>query len=776
MTSSSSQNEGYLAEQLKKAGLEFEGLYGKSEDLKQEVEQYEPLVTKACRDIENKLQQLTKNKIEQIHQEARQESLAKALTLSPIVKGFPLMILWGVLAGLFFFVAGWIGKLIAIGLYIVLVKKAISRAAIESSKSITTGIERLGHFQVTLMHFGEKESGDSTYPYSVIRAPWALDQISTQWRIDQKYGAMFNQNFVALHFDDDMTKQYVVIQIPKDNAVAQIIDINANSKAEAWPQHVALLQDLATQVKTEVQSIEIYAEQAEAWQHVEQQKDLLFQRMATLKDVELNWSDISLEEETLDRILKLVDMFKSGRKPSPKGILLYGPPGTGKTLIARKLARHSNCHFEAVNIADLKGTHIGQTAPKIKELWQRCRDNAPTILFVDECESAFAKRGGTDNDSFGNELVQTFISEWDGFNQASGQVFVIGATNRKDILDTAVLSRFTASIELGLPNDKSRRKILANEFKQADLDFEISNELVTETAGMSGRDIHTMVATLIAENFNSDINSETIAAQIRKIRGKGSTQIKTLTWDDIILPQNTLNEFQSLGKELRNAERLAEIGIATPKGILLYGPPGTGKTQIARVLAGQSGLSFIAVTTSDLKANYIGQSGSKVKQLFEQARSQAPCILFIDEIDIIAGSRGGNTDSFVQEIVGQLLQEIDGVASKAGQVFLLAASNHPDNIDSALLSRLERKIEIGLPHLEARQKILALLLSKKPIDFDLTSESIRLAELTEGYSGRDLDSLVTRATRKAVNRAMTNGEDIENIKIISQDFDENTAS
>lgn len=775
MTNSQSQNSGYLAEQLNKASAEFEGLYGQAEELKQDVEQYDPLVTKACRDIESKLKLLTTRKIEQIHQDARKESMGKALTLSPIVKGFPLLILWGVLVGLFFFVAGWMGKLIAIGLYIVLVKKAISRAAIESSKFITTEIERLGRFQVTLMHFGEKESGDSTYPYSVIRAPWALEHIATQWRIDKKYGTMFNQNFVVLHFDHDATKQYAVIQIPKDNTSAQVIDISANIETKAWAEHVALLQDLATQVKTEVQSIETYAEQAEAWQQIEQQKDLLLQRMLTLKDVELNWSDISLEEETLDRILKLVDMFKSGRKPAPKGILLYGPPGTGKTLIARKLAKQSNCHFEAVNIADLKGTHIGQTAPKVKELWQRCRDKAPTILFVDECESAFAKRGGTENDSFGNELVQTFISEWDGFNQASGQVFVIGATNRKDILDTAVLSRFTASIELGLPNDQARRKILANEFKQADLVFDISNELVTETAGMSGRDIHTMVATLIAENFNSDINSETITAQIRKIRGKGSTQIKTLTWDDIILPQNTLNEFQSLGKELRNSERLAEIGISTPKGILLYGPPGTGKTQIARVLAGQSGLSFIAATTSDLKANYIGQSGSKVKQLFEQARSQTPCILFIDEIDIIAGSRGSNTDSFVQEIVGQLLQEIDGVASKAGQVFLLAASNHPESIDSAVLSRLERKIEIGLPDLDARQKILTLLLQKKPTDFDLAIETPQLAALTEGYSGRDLDSFVTRATRKAVNRAMSNGEDIENIKITRQDFDENNA-
>ena len=123
------------------------------------------------------------------------------------------------------------------------------------------------------------------------------------------------------------------------------------------------------------------------------------------------------------------------------------------------------------------------------------------------------------------------------------------------------------------------------------------------------------------------------------------------------------------------------------------------------------------------------------------------------------------------EIVGQLLQEIDGVASKAGQVFLLAASNHPDNIDSALLSRLERKIEIGLPNEQSRTKILTLLLANKPLDFNIEDAAQLISSKTEGLSGRDLNSLVTRATRKAVNRAISIGEDIDNIKITLDDFE-----
>ena len=392
------------------------------------------------------------------------------------------------------------------------------------------------------------------------------------------------------------------------------------------------------------------------------------------------------------------------------------------------------------------------------------------ILFIDECESTFARRGGADTDAFGNELVQTFLSEWDGFNQDAGKVFVVAATNRKDIIDNAILSRFTTTIEIGLPNGKARKRILENEFAQADMQFKVNDDIVHETAGMSGRDLHTLIASLVAESLNRDLNADMLLEHIRKIRGKGSTNVKAMTWDDIVLPNSTMSEFQNLGKELRNAEKLAELGISTPKGILLYGPPGTGKTQIARVLASQSGLSFIGATTSDLKANYIGQSGSKVKQLFEQARSQAPCILFIDEIDIVAGARNGSNDSFIQEIVGQMLQELDGIATKEGQVFLLAASNYPENIDSALMSRLERKIEIGLPNEFARSQIIANILRKKPTNFDVETIAIQLAKQTENYSGRDLNSLITRATRHAVNRALQTGDDIENTKIIEQDL------
>ncbi len=389
-------------------------------------------------------------------------------------------------------------------------------------------------------------------------------------------------------------------------------------------------------------------------------------RLESLAKLETSWKDVAIPDATLQQIIQLVDRFAAGQPPLPKGMLLWGPPGTGKTLIARKLAQHVNCTFKAVTIADLKGEHIGHTGPKVKKIWDECRNNAPTILFVDECESAFARRGGRDSDAFGNELVQTFIAEWDGFNQGGGNVLVIGATNRRELLDDAVMSRFTTAIELPAPDADARERILTAEFAKAQLGYPAEQQLVRETAGMSGRDLATLVTSVVSSHPGGSPAYEDFIAAVSKLRGKSSTSVESLTWDDVILPARTRREFESLGKELVHAEELARMNMPVPRGILLYGPPGTGKTQVARVLASQSGLSFMAASSSDIKASWIGASGEKVKQLFEKARAQAPCILFLDELDTVARSREGG-DVMTTEIVAQMLQELDGISTKRGR-------------------------------------------------------------------------------------------------------------
>jgi transitional endoplasmic reticulum ATPase len=205
--------------------------------------------------------------------------------------------------------------------------------------------------------------------------------------------------------------------------------------------------------------------------------------------------------------------------------------------------------------------------------------------------------------------------------------------------------------------------------------------------------------------------------------------------------------------------------------LLLYGPPGTGKTQIGRTLANETGLRFIAASTADLKAGYVGQSGQKVRELFERARESSPCILFIDELDIVAPARGfgSGNDQFTQEIVGQLLQEMDGAKATKQDVFVLAATNRTDQVDPAVLSRFTRSIEIPLPDREGRERLFKVMLQGKPIGFNLHEGSKVLAAKTSGMSGRDIRNLIEQAEQVAVGRAIEHRTP-HRVKIYIKDF------
>ncbi|MBB6368410.1 transitional endoplasmic reticulum ATPase [Xanthomonas sacchari] len=610
---------------------------------------------------------------------------------------------------------------------------------------------------------GQRDAGPT---YAVTRAPWPQRALHGRWTVPATHGALSGARLLALHDGAAEPRLLALIVLPGgDHAAACIVLDPAVTEAAPQALHAVALA-LAQDAVEDAAPIAALHEHVQAWDAARGQQRALQQRLQSLDAVQRHWADIALPDATLDQILKLMDLFVSGRQPAPKGMLLHGPPGTGKTLIARKLARHAGCHVEALGVADLKAAHVGHTGPKVQAIWQRCREHAPAILFIDECESVFARRGSADSDSFSAELVQTFLAEWDGFHAAHGQVLVIGATNRPALLDDAILSRFTASIAIGLPDAAARARILGAELRRAGFALEPDTQVIADSSGLSGRDLHTLVARVAAECVDGTLDNATLLTQLRALRGKGSTAVATLGWDDIVLPAATVAEFVGLGKELRNAETLATLGVPVPRGILMVGPPGTGKTQVARILASQSGLAFIALSSADLKAGYLGQSGQRVQAAFERARAQAPCIVFVDELDIVAPARGADgDDAYTREIVGQLLQELDGVASHAGQVFLLAASNHAAAIDPALLSRLDRQIVIALPDRDARVAIVARLLRGKPLDLDADAAAAWVADRSEGQSGRDLQTWISRAMRRAVRRALQDSDDASGTRL-----------
>ena len=468
------------------------------------------------------------------------------------------------------------------------------------------------------------------------------------------------------------------------------------------------------------------------------------------------WDAIVVEPNTLEHILRAWMLFSHGEKSAPKGLLFKGPPGTGKSMIASIFSETSGAHFLKLSVGDIKGSHIGESAANVIRIWNEARNKQPTILFIDECEGVFVKRGSDQGDSFTNELVQTFLTEWDGIGENS-HVLVIGATNRPDLIDDAVMSRFTDVIDLQPVSNEFRTSLIQSVARQIGLKNAIPPEIMEQMGGLSGRDLKNVLQQTLrfaAPDEPKPIHFETA---ISKVRGKGSTKTdSSANWDSLVLDDETKQRLKITCHMVKDAEALVAKGIPVTRTVMLYGPPGTGKTQIARTIANEAGVSFISRTTADFKGQYLGQAASRISQTFESARSQSPCILFIDEIDALTSSRqSGSEDQLQNEALVQLLQELDGVADKKGFVLVVAATNQRHQIDDAILSRFSQQIEIALPNAIQRTQLLRILLANKPVATGIDIEN--LAHRCTDFSGRDLRELVTDGFNSAVERTLKSG-------------------
>jgi SpoVK/Ycf46/Vps4 family AAA+-type ATPase len=483
---------------------------------------------------------------------------------------------------------------------------------------------------------------------------------------------------------------------------------------------------------------------------------------------EIAWAGLHVPAVARLRLQSLAAHFAAGSASATRGLLLYGPPGTGKTRVARALADSMGCAFFPLSLPDLKAGHIGQSSERVRALWDRALAEPRAVIFVDECDGVFARRGAVNTDGFVEDIVNAFLARWDGFSQRAS-VWVIGATNRRDLLDAAVLSRFDEQVELGLPDADARLQILQGELQALDAAHTLPPNTAQFTQGMSGRELSSLARRLHREH-EGPLTDAVLDGFTAHARRQGSTATDaSARWPALVLPADTLQALHTTASLLKDAETFAARGISVPRGLLLYGPPGTGKTQVARTLANETGLRFIAASTAELKQGYVGQSGQKVRELFERARESAPSLLFLDELDIVAGARGGDGDSFTAEIVGQLLQELDGFAAHAQHVFVLAATNRIEQIDAAVLSRFPRRMEIPLPDAPGRARLLQVLLQGKPVGFALETASGVLAQHSEGASGRDLRSWVEQAEQRAVVRAVQAG-DAASVQLQLDDF------
>ena len=241
--------------------------------------------------------------------------------------------------------------------------------------------------------------------------------------------------------------------------------------------------------------------------------------------------------------------------------------------------------------------------------------------------------------------------------------------------------------------------------------------------------------------------------------GKSKAKLLTerqgkVTFEDVAGIDEAREELEEIVEFLKDPQRFSKLGGQIPKGALLVGSPGTGKTLLARAIAGEAGVPFFTISGSDFVEMFVGVGASRVRDMFEQAKKNAPCILFIDEIDAVGRSRGhglGNSNDEREQTLNQLLVEMDGFEANEG-IIIIAATNRPDVLDPALLrpGRFDRQVVVPVPDIDGREKILAVHMKKLPLAPDVNPRTI--ARGTPGFSGADLANLCNEAALLAARR------------------------
>lgn len=508
---------------------------------------------------------------------------------------------------------------------------------------------------------------------------------------------------------------------------------------------------------------------------------------------DVSYEDIGGLNDELEQVREMIEMplrnpeiFEELAIDPPKGVILHGPPGTGKTLIAKAVANEADANFVSVSGPEIMSKYYGDSEEQLRDIFEEAEENSPTVIFFDELDSIAP--GREDSGEMERRIVAQLLSLMDGL-ESREEVIVVGATNRVDSIDPALRrgGRFDREIEIGVPDKEGRHQILQIHTRgmpySDDIDLE---ELAERTHGFVGADLENLAkeaAMSAVRKIRSDIDTEEeVPAEVLEnlqvekddfeyalgivqpsAMREFFVEIPDVSYEDIGGLEETKQELvEAVEWPLNHGEMFEHMNTSSPKGVLLYGPPGTGKTLMAKAVANASDSNFIAVKGPELMNKYVGESEKAVREVFSKAKQNSPAVIFFDEIDAIAGERDGSSNSEATEkVVSQLLTELDGV-EELEDVVVIAASNRPDMIDKAILrpGRLDRKVKVPVPDLEAREEIFKIHLGGTPLE-EVDIEE--LAKNTEGFTGSDIESVTREASMLAMRDYMKKNspEDLE---------------
>lgn len=490
--------------------------------------------------------------------------------------------------------------------------------------------------------------------------------------------------------------------------------------------------------------------------------------------------EIQKVREMIELPLRHPEIFEKLGIEAPKGVLLYGPPGTGKTLLAKAVANESNAHFISISGPEIMSKFYGESEARLREIFKEAKEKAPSIIFIDEIDSIAPKREEVTGE-VERRVVSQLLSIMDGL-EARGKVIVIAATNRPNAIDPALRrpGRFDREIEIKVPDKRGRLEILQIHTRNMPLDTDVDQDRVAAvTHGFVGADLEYLckeAAMKCLRRLLPELNleEEKLAPEVlnklivtmsdfeNAVKEVMPSAMREVYLESPDIPWTSIGGLEEVKRELQEAvewplrypDLYKELKHTLTKGILLHGPSGTGKTLLAKAVATESEANFISVKGPELISKWVGESERGMREIFRRARQAAPCVVFFDEIDSIALTRGGmgGTDSgggyggsgSSDRMLSQLLTEMDGIQELQG-VVVIAATNRVDMIDAALLrpGRFDKIIFVPNPDMNTREKILQIHTKGKPLGQGIDFRKI--SEITEGFSGADITGVANTA-------------------------------
>src|ERR1700739_2713329 len=380
--------------------------------------------------------------------------------------------------------------------------------------------------------------------------------------------------------------------------------------------------------------------------------------------------EIQKVREMIELPLRHPEIFEKLGIKAPKGILLHGPPGTGKTLLAKAVASESNSHFISISGPEIMSKFYGESEARLREIFKEAKEKSPSIIFIDEIDSIAPKREEVTGE-VERRVVSQLLSVMDGM-EARGKVIVIAATNRPNAIDPALRrpGRFDREIEIKVPDKRGRLEILQIHTHNMPLDQDVDQDKVSAVAhGFVGADLEylckeaamkclrrllpelnleeekippeTLEKLVITMNDFDNAIKEIMPSAMREVY----LESPDIPWTEIGGLEEVKRELQEAVEwPLRYPNLYKELGHTVPKGILLHGPSGTGKTMLAKAVATESEANFISVKGPELMSKWVGKYEKGFRKILRRARKASPCVIFFDEIDSIAPTRGGGME------------------------------------------------------------------------------------------------------------------------------------